>query len=35
LKEVILVDVQIKKLFEDHDYNTKLNATRKKSLGDI
>jgi hypothetical protein len=32
LKEVIFVDVQIKQLFEDHDYNTKLVATETTDL---
>jgi len=30
LKEVIFIDAQIKQLFEDHDYNTKLVATERK-----
>jgi hypothetical protein len=32
LKEGILVDAQIKQLFEDHIYITKLNATERRGL---
>jgi hypothetical protein len=30
LKEGIFVYAQIKQLFEDHDYSTKLNATERR-----
>jgi hypothetical protein len=30
LKEVNFVDAQIKQLFEDHHYSTKLNASERR-----
>jgi hypothetical protein len=30
LKEETFIDAQIKQLFEDHDHNTKLNATERR-----
>jgi hypothetical protein len=35
LKQVIFVDAQIKQLFEDHDYNTKLVATERKAWQEV